>query len=51
MNAICEPSGLPDTQEVVGILLSKSFRIVMFIRVMSYVRVQMYAFMYKCYKC
>ena len=30
-NAIREPSGLPDTQEVVGILLSKLFRIVVFI--------------------
>ena len=29
-NAIHEPSSLPDTQEVVGILLSKLFRIVMF---------------------
>ena len=30
-NAIHEPSSLPDTQEVVGILQSKLFRIVMFI--------------------
>ena len=48
-NAICEPSSLPDTQEVVGILLSKSFRIVMFVRLMSYVRVQICVFMCNCY--
>ena len=30
-NAIGEPSDLPDTQEVVGILLSELFRNVMFI--------------------
>ena len=51
MNALYEPSGLPDTQEVVGILLSKLFRIVTFVRVMSYVRVQICVFMYKCYMC
>ena len=31
MNGICEPSSLLDTQEVVDILLSELFRIVVFI--------------------